>query len=373
VGTCVEAFSVSFGGTVPSADLGENLNNKMSAGIKNVPLASKADHNSISTKQIVPQNENQENSFQDRSRDGKAIHTGDLQEQDLPEYIQMLEDHQAVCEREGRYVEAEMAKNKIIELRNHLEISKREELLQSHFLEKEALEQEHLQEFAQFNEFWDSKMAEFNDQARAIEEQMIQRHHEEMGQFLEELEMSITTKPKDSAEILNLRKIQQTLAKQKDYIEAHKIQQQCMKLERQEVEKWQSVREQKIKNQKAQLEHKQANELNAIRKRIVTGQEEQRKARSLDLEKLLHKYQNIRKEVMQRQQAELNQISRPAKGSTYGSVFRSQSSKMNITNSSIYKGTSRQTGTASSKRIPLQEASNVNRTNQKTNFGKKKY
>ena len=78
------------------------------------------------------------------------------------------------------------------------------------------MEQEHLQEFAQFNEFWDSKMAEFNDQARAIEEQMIQRHHEEMGQFLEELEMSITTKPKDSAEILNLRKIQQTLAKQKE-------------------------------------------------------------------------------------------------------------------------------------------------------------
>ena len=51
------------------------------------------------------------------------------------------------------------------------------------------------------------------------------------------------------------------------------------------MEKWQTVREQKMRNQKIQLENKQTNELNAIRKRILTGQEEQRKARSLDLER----------------------------------------------------------------------------------------
>lgn len=58
-----------------------------------------------------------------------------------------------------------------------------------------------------------------------------------------------------------------------------------MKLERVEMEKWHNVREQKMRNQKIQLENKQTNELNAIRKRILTGQEEQRKARSLDLER----------------------------------------------------------------------------------------
>ncbi len=60
-----------------------------------------------------------------------------------------------------------------------------------------------------------------------------------------------------------------------------------MKLERVEMEKWHNVREQKMRNQKIQLENKQTNELNAIRKRILTGQEEQRKARSLDLERYL--------------------------------------------------------------------------------------
>jgi len=229
-----------------------------------------------------------------------------------------------------------------------------------------------LAEFKEFNEFWDKKMEEFNEQARTIEEQMIYRHQEEMTKFIEELDMSIPTKPRDSAEILNLRKLQQILAKQKDYIEAHKIQQQCMKLERQEVEKWATVREQKIRNQKAQLEKKQNNELNAIKKRIVTGQEEQRKARSLDLERLLHKYQNIRKELMLRQQSELNQITKSAKNvSTFGSTFRSQGSKVSVSNnSSMYKWASKQT--ESHKRNPLGEASNLNRTSQKQPLHDKK-
>jgi len=73
-----------------------------------------------------------------------------------------------------------------------------------------------LAEFKEFNEFWDKKMEEFNEQARTIEEQMIYRHQEEMTKFIEELDMSIPTKPRDSAEILNLRKMQQILAKQKE-------------------------------------------------------------------------------------------------------------------------------------------------------------
>ncbi len=57
-------------------------------------------------------------------------------------------------------------------------------------------------------------MQEFNEQATQIEDQMIQRHQMESQKFLEELEKSIPVKPKDSAELLNLRKIQENLARQ---------------------------------------------------------------------------------------------------------------------------------------------------------------
>lgn len=76
------------------------------------------------------------------------------------------------------------------------------------------LEEAHLNEFNQFNEFWDRKMEEYNEQAKLIEQQMIEKHHSELEKFVEELDKAVPFKPKDSAELLNFRKIQESLAKQ---------------------------------------------------------------------------------------------------------------------------------------------------------------
>jgi hypothetical protein len=36
----------------------------------------------------------------------------------IQDFIKVLEDHRHTCEMEGKYVEAEMAKNRVAELRN---------------------------------------------------------------------------------------------------------------------------------------------------------------------------------------------------------------------------------------------------------------
>ena len=59
------------------------------------------------------------------------------------------------------------------------------------------------------------------------------------------------------------------------------------------MDRWLGLRDKKILNQKSQLEQKQTNELNALRKRIMTGQDEQRKARSLELERYILIYSQI--------------------------------------------------------------------------------
>mmetsp|Transcript_25347 Transcript_25347/g.22386 ORF Transcript_25347/g.22386 Transcript_25347/m.22386 type:complete len:292 (+) Transcript_25347:23-898(+) len=260
-----------------------------------------------------------------------ATNTKELTEDEIPDYIQTLEDHQKLCEKEGRYVEADMAKTKIEQMKLQLESIRKSALKERHIQEKLELEEAHVAEFNQFNEFWDKKMQEFNDQAQVIEEQMIQRHQEEMKKFLEELEMTISTRPRDSAELLNMRRIQENLAKQKEYIEAHKVQQKCYQLEKQEADKWQNNRESKMKHQRSQLQTRQDNELNALRKRIIAGQEEQRKARSIELQRLLQKYQNVKKELENQQQIELLRVTKNAKANG-GSLFKSQQmSKMGRT------------------------------------------
>lgn len=247
----------------------------------------------------------------------------EIHDQDIPEYVEILEGHRKMCEKSGNYVEAEMAKNRINELKQQYESNRRNDLKGKHTNEKLAIEEAHLQEFNQFNEFWDKKMIEFNEQAQIIEEQMITRHQQEMSKFLEDLDNSLPPKPKDSTELLNLKRIQENLARQKDYIEAHKIQQKCNQLEKDEFDRWQTLRDAKIKNQKLQLETKQINELNALRKRIATGQDEQRKARSIELERLLQKYQNVKKELGGQHQIEHLRSGKTSK-STAGSLFKSQ-------------------------------------------------
>jgi len=51
-----------------------------------------------------------------------------------------LEDHRKQCEAEGKYVEAEMAKNRIIELKDQDFQRRKEELLMNQQKEREEVE-----------------------------------------------------------------------------------------------------------------------------------------------------------------------------------------------------------------------------------------
>lgn len=54
-----------------------------------------------------------------------------------------------------------------------------------------------------------------------------------MEEFEKEIEESIGFKQKQSSEVINLKKIEQSLARQQNYVEAHRVQKQIQELERQ--------------------------------------------------------------------------------------------------------------------------------------------
>lgn len=69
---------------------------------------------------------------------------------------------------------------------------------------------------------WDKKIADFETHAHELEDAMKERHSLELKQFHEQMDFA-NARMKFSRDLLNLRKIQETLAKQKEYAEAHKI------------------------------------------------------------------------------------------------------------------------------------------------------
>ena len=47
----------------------------------------------------------------------EQVNQSQQQEDEIANLIEVLDEHRKTCEREGKYVEAEMAKNRIIELK----------------------------------------------------------------------------------------------------------------------------------------------------------------------------------------------------------------------------------------------------------------
>mmetsp|Transcript_29230 Transcript_29230/g.76744 ORF Transcript_29230/g.76744 Transcript_29230/m.76744 type:complete len:213 (+) Transcript_29230:301-939(+) len=170
--------------------------------------------------------------------------------------------------------------------------------------ERLGVEEAHMLEFQQFNALWDKRMAEFEQKSLDLEEAMKERHANELMEYIRQAQQEPLRKPKFSKELLNLRSIQQTLAKQKDYGEAHKIKVKADNLEAFELEKMRNQHQMKLSTVVEKFKAKQSAEILALRKRVQTGRDEQKKQRQLDLERLLQRYQNVKSELESQQNIE---------------------------------------------------------------------
>merc|ERR1712000_689412 len=198
---------------------------------------------------------------------------------------------------------AELAKQRLVELRAQETQRKRDNLRSKQLSERLEVEEAHLLEFNQFNQSWDSRQQYF-EHAQELEAKMAEKHQHELEEFREKNEASISLTSKPSTELLNHQKIQGVLAKTKEYAEAHKVQQKCSQLEKDELEKWLKIRAHKLAAGETRFLTKQNIELQALKKKIQSGADEQRKQRALELEKLLQRYQNVKKELEGYQQVE---------------------------------------------------------------------
>merc|ERR1712188_37951 len=123
-------------------------------------------------------------------------------EESVQDFLRILEEHRAECEAQGKYVEAEIAKKRLDELQEHEANRQKEAMRSRQITERLGVEEAHMMEFQQFNAIWDKKMEEFKANAKQLVDTMRKKH---------------------ANELLNTRKIQETLAKMKQSSEAHKV------------------------------------------------------------------------------------------------------------------------------------------------------
>ena len=218
-------------------------------------------------------------------------------EADIEEFIEILEEHCKNCEVEGKYVEAEMAKNRIKELKEQKKQMDLDELMTRQQNENIELEETHILEFNNFNQDWDKRMNAFQVHSSQLIKDLEGKHVAKHEEWRNNLDDKIPVKFKPSSELLNLRRIQVNLAKQKEYKEAHQVQIRAQKLEKLEMGRYEEERNGKIMKSEEKLFQQQDNEMEALRKRIIAGENEQKKQRALELERMFQRYQNVKKEL----------------------------------------------------------------------------
>lgn len=100
-----------------------------------------------------------------------------------------------------------------------------------------------------------------------------------------------------SKELLNLRKIQETLARRQDYVQAQRVKLKADALEEEEVERLRARHAAAVVNKESRIRLHQSHELDALKSRIESNRLELVRARENALKKLLQRYQNVKREM----------------------------------------------------------------------------
>lgn len=95
-----------------------------------------------------------------------------------------MEEHRKICEKEGKFDEANAARKRLRELRIVNENRKRETLLKKHQQEMQALEQVHLLEVKEMLSKWNNIiLPNFENEASLIELELKKRQQNEVDLF----------------------------------------------------------------------------------------------------------------------------------------------------------------------------------------------
>lgn len=88
---------------------------------------------------------------------------------------------------------------------------------QRHSQEKTDLSRAHQDELKTFNDFWDRKIYEYNQEGEKLTRDLQAKHQTDLDILKSDMEKQLPYKVKESSEFLNLKKMEEHMAKQKLY------------------------------------------------------------------------------------------------------------------------------------------------------------
>ena len=206
-------------------------------------------------------------------------------------------------------MEAEVAKHRIKDLKFYSIEFKKEIIKNYHLKELCEVEEAYIQEFNEFNKFWGDKMKEFEDNSHQIKINFEEKQKQKYDEMVEKLSNDMKIKKNCiTNDVLNLQKIEQTLARQKNYIGAQKTRMEWQEKVKQNFVKLKNENDKHKVSQLENFEEKQRKEEEEFNEKLQNLASDQEKTRKGELEKLILKYEKIKKELGNLQETEKKNV-----------------------------------------------------------------
>lgn len=139
----------------------------------------------------------------------------DLSAEEIDAEIERQTKEMGERQRNGDYIEAEGCRAKIEQLKKDYELKRLSELKRKQRRETKKLENEQKEEAEGFENSYAKSAQEIKNEYGKLEEEMFQKHEEETKATENELNENLPSKLKESSELLNLKRIEEEMAKQK--------------------------------------------------------------------------------------------------------------------------------------------------------------
>ena len=222
------------------------------------------------------------------------------------EMIAVLTAFKEKCVAQGKFLEAEKAKQKIQKLRVEEVKYKEQELKNRQQKETEEVEQGHIQDFQEFNQLWEKELGEFEEACRKQIEDLRNKHEEELATTKEEAAAQFIEKQKPTQKKIELNKSKEIAIKLEEYLKAHAISQELSALEKEELTTFEARKKEFIKKAVAKVEDRQEIEMEGLKNRLRRTHEELKRKRGMEMERVIKRFQNNKKELERAQVMELS-------------------------------------------------------------------
>lgn len=85
------------------------------------------------------------------------------------------------------------------------------------------MEEEFKDEENDFNEFWDKKLTEYEDESNKIFQMLVERHQRDFEETKNDIDNIFPLKPRDNVAIIDMKRMIEKLVKAQDYREASNL------------------------------------------------------------------------------------------------------------------------------------------------------